>query len=154
MLSRIQPRNYNLSNYRYSVTSLRGRVLLFASTKFTQHHSSYKLLRSNYNLQRSNLGVLQIENGFILRFYSSSTSMSTKWKRAQVKSLDTPAIIDKYSPFKTLDKVLSLVSISKRKATAMSILAYISQTDQRSKTSSSTEMYIVESSKESLLLNH
>ena len=35
MLSRIQPQNYNLPNYRYSVTSLRGRVLLFASTKFT-----------------------------------------------------------------------------------------------------------------------
>ena len=34
MLSRIQPRNYNLSKYRHSVTSLRGRVLLLTSPSF------------------------------------------------------------------------------------------------------------------------
>ena len=34
MLSRIQPRNYYLSKYRHSVTSLRGRVLLLTSPSF------------------------------------------------------------------------------------------------------------------------
>ena len=83
---------------------------------------------------------------FILQLYAASKFSDTKWKQVKVKPLDTLTNIDGCTPFILLDKVLSLVSISNRKATAMSILAHISKTDQRSKTSAPTETYIIEPS--------